>query len=233
MHERVIVFTKMQIWFHKHIIHFMLLFIVTGLPILAPSAFGWLAWLLGVPLSAVFAVQNQQQTIALGLQAARVVHWSTAFFFTLTVIPFAASMLAQRREWQIWPDAVGVEPVKDGLEQLKRRYIQYTDAQMGKYNMGQKGLAWMMIIGISGMMLSGLALMLRTSLPLGLVSFARFTHDLFFIAIGVGLIAHVYLAAVLPVNRAGLKAMFGDGEMDAEEVKHHHPLWWEKLKKKA
>jgi cytochrome b subunit of formate dehydrogenase len=31
--------------------------------------------------------------------------------------------------------------------------------------------------------------------------------------------------------RAGLKAMFGDGEIDAEEVRHHHPLWWEKLER--
>jgi len=140
-------------------------------------------------------------------------------------------MLAKQKEWQIWPDAIGVEPLKDGLEQLKLRYIRYTDAKMGKYNMGQKGLAWMMIAGMSCMMLSGLALMLRSHLPLGLVRFARFTHDLFFIAIVVGLIVHVYLAAVHPINRSGLKAMFGDGEMDAEEVKHHHPLWWEKLEK--
>lgn len=228
MNERVIAFTKMQIWFHKHIIHFMLLFIATGLPILAPSAFGWLAWLYGAPLSAVFDVQTQQQTIALGLQAARVVHWTTAFFYTLTAIPFAAVMLAQRKEWQIYPDAVGIEPVRNGLEQLKRRYLQYSDAKIGKYNMGQKGLAWLTIIGMSSMMVSGFALMVRAHLPLGLAAFARFIHDLVFIAMSVGLIVHVYLA-MHPLNRAGLKAMFGNGEIDAEEVKHHHPLWWDKL----
>jgi formate dehydrogenase subunit gamma len=231
VNEKVIAFTRMQIWFHKHVIHFMALFIFTGLPILSPAAFGWIAWIIGFPLSAVFNVQNQAQTIALGLQAARVVHWTTAFFFTLTVIPFAVVMLARWKEWQIYPDAIGIAPMKDGLEQLKRRYIQYTDARMGKYNMGQKGLAWLMIIGTAGMMFSGLALMLRTQLPVEWVGVARFVHDLFFVAMGVGLIAHIYLAAVLPLNRAGLKAMFGDGEIDAEEVRHHHPLWWAKLKR--
>lgn len=231
MSEKVVAFTKMQIWFHKHIIHFMVLLIATGLPILAPSAFSWLAWLYGVPLSAMVGVQSAGETLALGVQAARVVHWATALFFIITVIPFAAAMYRERNSWEIWPDAIGRQPLEDGLDQLKKRYLCYSDAEMGKYNTGQKGLAWLMIVGISAMIISGLMLMLRSSLPDGIIGFARFIHALFFILISVSLIFHLYLATH-PINRAGLKAMFGDGTMDEDEVKHHHPLWWKKLKGK-
>lgn len=228
MSDRIVAFSKMQIWFHKHIIHFMMLFIATGLPLLAPSAFAWLAWLYGIPLSAMTGVQSSAETLALGMQAARVLHWACALFFIITAIPFAAVLLRERDTWEIWPDAVGVQPIREGVEQLRQRYLLYRDAETGKYNIGQKGLAWLMIVGVSTMIVSGLLLMLRSSLPDGLVGFARFLHALFFILIAVSLIFHVYLATH-PINRAGLKAIFGDGEMDAEEVKHHHPLWWKKL----
>lgn len=229
MSTKIVAFTRMQIWFHKHIIHFMALFIITGLPLLSPS-FSWLAWIIGTPMSAMSGVQSHAATIALGVQAARVVHWVSALFFTITALPFAAIMLGNRGRWEIWPEAVGTKAVKDGLEQLRRRYILYVDATTGKYNIGQKGLAWMMIIGVSAMIVSGLALMLRGFLPGGVAGFARFVHDACFVTIFIGLIFHVYLASH-PVNRAGLTAMFGDGELEAEEVRHHHPLWWKKIGK--
>lgn len=220
----------MQMWFHKHIIHFMVLFIATSLPIIAPTAFSWLAWLYGIPLSAIVNVQSHGETLALGVKAARVVHWAAGLFFTITAIPFAASMYAARNSWEIWPDAIGINALAKGLEQLKKRYLFNKDAEMGKYNTGQKGLAWLMIIGVSAMIITGIMLMLRTALPEGIIGFARFIHDIFFILIAVALIFHVYLATH-PINRAGLKAIFGDGEIEEEEVRQHHPLWWDKLDK--
>lgn len=231
MSNRIIAFTKMQIWFHKHIIHFMVIFIATGLPIIAPQAFSWLAWLYGVPLSAMVGVQSYNETLALGIQAARVVHWAAALFFTITVIPFAASMLKERKSWEIWPDAIGKEAIVDGVEQLKKRYLLYEKAEVGKYNIGQKALVWLMVIGVSSLIITGIMLMLRSSLPLGLIGFARFIHDICFIMISIVLIIHVYLATH-PINRAGLKAIFGDGEIDAKEIKDHFPLWWKKLQGK-
>ena len=85
-----------------------------------------------------------------------------------------------------------------------------------------------MVVGIAAMIASGLALMLRADLPLGWVGFARFVHVLVFVLIAVTLILHVYLATH-PINRPGLHAMFGNGEVDAEVVRRHHPLWWKKL----
>lgn len=230
MATRIVAFSRIQIWFHKHIIHFMVLFTITGLPLLSP-AFRWLAWLFGMPLSAMFGVQSKAEIITLGIQASRVVHWGSGLFFTMTAIPFAIAMLVEENRWAIWPESVGLDAARDGLEQLKRRYLQYAEARMGKYNMGQKGLAWLVVIGVGTMIASGLLLMLRSSMPTGLMGFVRFMHDLFFILMAVALIVHVYLATH-PINRPGLKAMFGDGELEEEVVKQHHPLWWEKLDKK-
>ena len=165
------------------------------------------------------------------MQAARVVHWAAGLLFTITAIPFAASMYTARNSWEIWPDAIGTDALAEGLEQLKKRYLLYKDAEMGKYNTGQKGLAWLMILGVSALIITGIMLMLRTALPEGIIGFARFIHGLFFILIAVALIFHVYLATH-PINRAGLKAIFGDGEIEEEEVRQHHPLWWDKLDKK-
>jgi formate dehydrogenase subunit gamma len=227
MATKIVAFTRLQIWFHKHIIHFMVLFIISGLPLLSP-VFRWLAWLFGMPMSAMTGVQSRAEIIALGIQACRVVHWGAGLFFILTAIPFAGAMLAGEDRWDIRPESVGLEAIRDGVEQLKRRYLFYGEARMGKYNMGQKGLAWLMIIGVSTMIVSGLSLMLRGFLPSALVGFARFMHDIFFILMTLALIVHVYLSTH-PINRAGLKAMFGDGELEEEEVRKHHPLWWDKI----
>ena len=230
MSAKVLAFSRLQIWFHRHVIHFMLLFVATGLPILSPK-FSWLAWVYGLPLSAAFGVGSEAEIVALGVQAARAVHWVVACFFSLTAVAFALAMLPSWRRWQVWPERVGVEALKEGTEELRHRYITYTPANVGKYNMGQKALIWLMIVGIAALIASGLALMLRADLPLGWVGFARFVHVLFFVLIAVTLILHVYLAAH-PINRAGLHAMFGNGEIDAEVVRCHHPLWWKKLTSK-
>jgi formate dehydrogenase subunit gamma len=97
--------------------------------------------------------------------------------------------------------------------------------------MGQKALIWLMIVGVAAMMASGLVLMLRADVSLEWAGFARFVHVLFFVLITVTLILHVYLATH-PINRAGLHAMFGSGEIDAEVVRRNHPLWWKKLTSK-
>lgn len=229
MNERIEAFSRMQIWFHKHTIHFMIFFVITGLPILAPVAFGWLAWFFGYPVGAVTGSTDNAAILSVGMQVARVVHRVVALLFALTVIPFVATMIAIRRHWEIGFEEFSIDGFKFGLEQLKRRYLLYTDARMGKYNIGQKMLAHLIFLGMSAMLVSGLMLVFRNSLPLMAIAGARFVHDFFFITMSLALIVHVYLATH-QINRAGLDAIFGDGMMDAEEVKHHHPLWWAKLR---
>jgi formate dehydrogenase subunit gamma len=230
MNSRVLAFSRLQIWFHKHVIHFMVLFVATGLPILSPK-FSWLAWVYGLPLSAAFGVESRAEIVALGVQAARAVHWAGACFFSVTVVAFALAMLPSWRRWQVWPERVGLAALKDGATELRHRYLTYTPANVGKYNMGQKALIWLMIVGVAAMMASGLVLMLRADVSLEWAGFARFVHVLFFVLITVTLILHVYLATH-PINRAGLHAMFGSGEIDAEVVRRNHPLWWKKLTSK-
>lgn len=88
-------------------------------------------------------------------------HWAAACFFSLTVVAFVLAMLPSWRRWQIWPERVGLAALKDGATELRHRYLTYTPASVGKYDMGQKALIWLMIVGIAAMMASGLVLMLR------------------------------------------------------------------------
>lgn len=155
----------------------------------------------------------------------------TQAIVTRAAVAFALAMLTSWRRWQLWPEATGIDAIKDGIAQLRCRYLTYTHTHVGKYNMGQKALIWFMIVALTAMMASGYALMLRGCLALEWVGFARFVHALFFMLIVVVLILHVYLATH-PINRAGLRAMFGDGELNAEVVQRGNPLCWKKLTQK-
>jgi len=224
MSKRIEVFSHIQIWYHKHIIHFMIFFILTGLPILSAD-FKWLAYFYGLPLSIFNDATGVSEVTAVGIQVARVIHRGVALMYILVTIPFAIVMLKNITKWQIWPEG----GLGEGIKQLTNAYVKFEPAKIGKYNLGQKMLAWFLIISMIIMTYSGFVLMMRDSFSAGFASLMRGAHAVTFIMISVGLIVHLYFA-VFPPNRKGFKAMFGDGSMDEEDVKKKHPLWYEKVK---
>jgi formate dehydrogenase subunit gamma len=229
--SRVQAFNTLQIWFHKHIIHFMVLFILSGLPILS-HAFDWIAYVFGVPVSFFGQQQSYEAIVAGGVQTARVLHRVAALLFFLTAIPFSLGQLMHVREWHIWPERYSLSGAWDGVRELIRCYVFFQPPRFGKYNIGQKALAWFMILAMLLLSLSGLVLWFRDSFSPAIWSFSRFVHDAVFLLTALALIVHVYLGTH-PINRESLRAMFGNGEMDLEFIKHHHPLWYEKLIKKG
>ncbi|NDV20472.1 cytochrome B6 [Pseudodesulfovibrio sp. JC047] len=103
----------------------------------------------------------------------------------------------------------------------------------GYYNMGQKAFAQASVVGGVLIAVTGVILFLsdRTfgAAATGLVGWAITLH---FIAVGVvfaGLLVHVYMAAISPEERPGFKSMF-TGEVPGTYAKHHHRLWWEKIR---
>jgi formate dehydrogenase subunit gamma len=227
--NKIQAFNTLQIWFHKHIIHFMVLFILTGLPILS-HAFDGIAYVFGVPVSFFGRQEPYEAIVASGVQTARVLHRVAALLFFLTAIPFCIGQLTHIKRWQIWPKEWTLAGARNGLVELFRCYVLLQPPKFGKYNMGQKALAWFMILAMVLLSGSGMVLWFRDSFSPGMWLFSRFIHDLMFIVTSVALIVHIYLA-IHPINRASLRAMFGTGEMDIEVIKHHHPLWYEQLQK--
>lgn len=232
----IVAFTQLERSFHNHLLHFMIFFIITGLPLLSTN-FSFLGWLFAMPYDffrSVFLDLNtsgltDNERLAVGLQVARVIHRLTALFFIIMVIPFVAVQLSQIRNWSIWPEGRwSLSAFFEGIKGLWINYISFGHVRIGKFNIGQKLFAWTMIATIAAITVSGLVLMFRGHFPQGVQEFCRFVHAASFVIIGVFLIVHLYLA-LIPMNRPSLYAMFGDGNLPLDYVRSHHPLWYESL----
>ena len=77
--DTIVAFTQLERSFHNHLLHFMIFFIITGLPLLSTS-FSFLGWLFAMPYDffrSVFLDLNtsgltDNERLAVGLQVARV-----------------------------------------------------------------------------------------------------------------------------------------------------------------
>nr|WP_287411993.1 cytochrome b/b6 domain-containing protein [Pseudodesulfovibrio sp.] len=103
----------------------------------------------------------------------------------------------------------------------------------GYYNMGQKAFAQASVVGGIVIAVTGVIMFMsdRTfgAESTGMIGWAVTLH---FIAVGLvfaGLLVHIYMAAISPEERPGFKSMF-TGLVPGNYAKHHHRLWWEKVK---
>jgi formate dehydrogenase gamma subunit len=234
--ETIIAFDRLQRSFHNHLLHFMVFFIITGLPLLSTN-FSFLGSLFAIPYDFIGSVYTDLSTsgltdnerLAAGLQVARIIHRLTALLFLIMAIPFVVVHLAHIRKWAIWPEnSWGPAAFFDGIKGLWTNYVALGHARFGKFNVGQKLFAWTMIAAITAITASGFVLMFRDLFSQGTQEFCRFVHAASFVVIGVFLVVHLYLA-LLPMNRQALNAMFEDGSLPIDYVKSHYPIWYEKL----
>jgi len=123
-----------------------------------------------------------------------------------------------------------------GPKPLKAMGMNPDLPDQGYYNMGQKAFAQASVVGGVIIAVTGVVMYLsdRTfgAEATGLVSWAVTLH---FIAVGLvfaGLLVHIYMAAISPEERPGFKSMF-TGVVPGEYAKHHHRLWWEKVKSES
>ena len=234
--EQVVTFTRLQRSFHNHLIHFMVFFIITGLPLFS-SYFSFIGLWFSIPFDfigntfpelAASGVTDSQR-LAAGLQVCRVLHRITALFFILMAIPFAVTQLAQIRKWAIWPEnSWHPAGLIDGFKGLWVNYVSLGHARIGKYNVGQKLFAWTMIAAMTAITASGFVLMFRGLFSDPISEVSRLIHAASFVVIAVFLIFHLYLS-MLPMNREARNAMFDNGRLPMAYVKSHHPIWYEKL----
>ncbi|PJE78762.1 Formate dehydrogenase, cytochrome b556(fdo) subunit [invertebrate metagenome] len=224
--KSIIAFTGIQRFCHKHTIHFILLLAVTGLPVLS-HAFSCIAYLFAVPYD--FVSHQDNVILADGIMVVRMLHRVLAFLFILMLIPFLIAMLVKIRSWQIWPEQ-GWKPqyIVEGIRQLFIAYIRFESPNTGKYNMGQKLMAWTIMLTTGVMVISGFILMFRDIFSPELQVYARAGHAIGFVLLMIMLVAHCYFA-LFPTNRKGLTAMFGDGKLSKLYVRQHHKLWYKKL----
>ena len=238
--KTILAFTRFQRSYHKYLLHFMALFIITGLPLLS-TKFSFLASLFAIPYdfigSQYMEMSNSGLTgnerLAAGLQFARIAHRLTALLFLIMSLPFVVVQLAHIRKWALWPES-SWSPAAffDGMKGLWVHYVSLGHVRIGKFNVGQKLFAWTMIVAVTAITASGFVLMFRDVFSQGIQEFSHFVHSASFVVIGVFLIIHLYLS-LLPMNRKALSAMFGEGELPVDYVKNHHQIWYEELTGKS
>ena len=234
--DTIVAFTQQQRSFHNHLLHFMIFFIITGLPLLSPS-FSFLGWLFALPydffrsvfLDLATSGLTDNERLAAGLQVARVIDRLTALFFIIMAIPFVAVQLVQIRKWSIWPeDRWSLAAFFEGIKGLWINYVSFGHVRIGKFNVGQKLFAWTTIMTMLAITASGLGPMFREHFPQGVQEFSRLVHAASFVIIAVFRMVQFYLG-LIPMNRQLSHAMFGDGTLPVDYVRSHHPIWYENL----
>lgn len=236
----ILAFNGLQRWFHKHIIHFMVFFILTGLPVFS-THFSFLASFFSASTDFMTTENPELATIgftsaerlAQGLQVARVGHRLTALLFILTAIPFVLNMLINVRKWKIWPDE-SWSPIAlvKGFRELWKTYVLFDHGHFGKINTGQKLFAWTMIACMIAITGSGFILLFRGAFTVSVQEQARLIHAISFVIICLFLPVHIYLS-LIPMNRHGIRAIFRDGMVPVSIIREHHPIWYNQLKKEG
>jgi formate dehydrogenase subunit gamma len=99
--------------------------------------------------------------------------------------------------------------------------------------MGQKAFAQASVLGGVGIVLTGALLLLSSKLiPASASVLVGWAVTLHYLAVGLvfaGLLVHIYMAAISPEERPGLRSMF-TGQVPEDYARHHHGLWLESLK---
>lgn len=184
--------------------------------------FTWLGYLYAVPYD--FLTGANSIILADGINTARMLHRIIALMFVLSSIPFVIVMLKDIKNWQIWPeDKWTIGALISGIKEVVFTYTTFKHGKIGKYNVAQKLMAWAIIGCTLGIAVSGIILMFRGQFSLDVQEWLRSLHAVCFVLLCIMMVAHIYFA-VFPINREGLRSMFGDGKLSLEHIKHHHPL---------
>ncbi len=224
--KEVEAFAENQIWFHKHLIHFMTAFIVTGLPQIWPEWFGWIGELLGYP----FTVLIPGDPYSIGIAVARWIHRLSAVGLTLVLIPFICKQCADIKKWEIWPECWSGSCLSKGIKDLWDYYVHKKHVEFGKYNLGQKFWTWLAAITLFFMGVSGFIMWFRDIFGADAWRWAHMIHDIGFFIFLIMLPVHAYLAVLIPEHRPMVRAMFRTGRLPIDFVKEHHPKWYKKIK---
>jgi formate dehydrogenase subunit gamma len=173
----------------------------TGLPIWTPYL-GFLASLFG------------------GLHVCRVLHpWAGIAFAVASVLMFVQ-----------WVSQMKLTPADREFISPKGmiRYFQYKneDADVGKYNGGQKLLFWAAALGTVGLLLSGLVMWfpLEFGQPVREVSYIL--HDVAFSLFFAMIIGHIYLGTA--AEPGTFRSMIR-GTVTKSWARLHHPRWYREV----
>ena len=186
---------------HWSVALFFFLALLSGLPIWTP-VFGWMAHLFG------------------GLTVCRWLHpWLGVAFLLAMLVQFAH-----------WRRDMRLEP-KDREWLRPRKVIAYMshqgdDADVGKYNGGQKLFFYAAALGAVGLVLSGVVLWFPLTFPAIVREAAILLHDVTFIVFVMAVVLHIYLGTAA---EPGTFDSMVRGTVTRPWARLHHPRWYREV----
>jgi formate dehydrogenase subunit gamma len=183
---------------HWSVALFFFAALLTGMPIWSPI-FAWMSVFVG------------------GLNVCRWLHpWFGIVFSVAAIVMFIhwLSDMKMNREERKW---IGPKL----LEYL--RYKPSDDAQVGKYNGGQKLLFWVAELAMLGLLLSGIVIWFPMSFGQGLREASYVVHDITFILFFIVIVGHIYLGTAAEPGTFGSMVR---GTVTKSWAKLHHPRWY-------
>lgn len=120
------------------------------------------------------------------------------------------------------PGKIDVEWLQQGGGLLKKGVHPKAD----RFNAGQKGVFWMVILGGAALSVSGIYMLFPyVAGGVGNLQFWTAVHGIVGGLLVAGMVAHIYIGSV---GMQGAFEAMGSGEVDLNWAKEHHALWVEK-----
>ncbi len=160
------------------------------------------------------------------------IHLATAIFYVGGPLPWVllgdrASLRRDLRAVDQWDD--------DDIDWLKtsatRVFTGEPPPAQGRFNAGQKLNTIATVAAILGFAITGLIMWQTARFPTWLVQNAVWLHDILAWVSAVLWAGHVYLAAIAPSTRPGLRGMI-TGSVDRAWARRHHAKWVDELEER-
>jgi formate dehydrogenase subunit gamma len=144
-------------------------------------------------------------------------HNYLSFAFTLGVVLMFLMWIGQN-----FPTAADVEWLKRGGGMFTKKHGGHPPAY--KFNAGQKLLYWAVVLGGAAMIVTGYMLMFPFygGLTVGNMELAEVFHGIVGVVFVAMILAHIYIGTV---GMEGAFESMGEGTVDLNWAKEHHPLW--------
>ncbi|MDA3935602.1 MAG: cytochrome b/b6 domain-containing protein [Actinomycetota bacterium] len=171
------------------------------------------------------------------LQAGRLIHRIAAVIFI--GVPLIGTLVNPKAVAHKFKEYFQAWTPED--KEFMKKFLPYMFApkkvhmpKQDRYKSGQKvadlaAIVFSMLIAISGaFMWIGVSPTLNVEFSASLMRFMYFMHDGSMIALGVLLLAHIFVGAgIFQPYRGTLRLMFGDGKISEEEARFHWGFWAE------
>jgi formate dehydrogenase subunit gamma len=149
-------------------------------------------------------------------QWAKYIHDYVSFPFTLGVIIIFLMWIA----WNL-PSSTDIAWLKAG-----GGIVGKSHPPAGRFNVGQKGIYWIVVLGGTAMAASGYLLMFPFYVTnITGMQIAQVVHGVVAVLFVAAMLAHIYIGTI---GMQGAFEAMGEGTVDLNWAKQHHSLWAEK-----